>query len=163
MARSWIARYGRSSALASAGFAFLMGLAGSLAMAQELAWPPSTPDGEPHIDHTRKVLNCSEGGCRLTVVHSQEELLQAITVPDLQIVSGGISEEQAAEIQQRIQYSQQQLRVRFGMTLVLGSCFGGDLPWQNGGTSPTAVLPPEMAQHFREIEGTPPAVAKTSK
>ena len=100
------------------GIAVLVGLAGSLAMAQELAWPPSTPDGEPHIDHTRKVLNCSGGGCRLTVVRSQEELLQAMgslatfspapTVPELQLVSSGISEEQAAEIQQRIQNSQQQ-------------------------------------------------------
>ncbi len=122
MAGCWIARTRRAGAIALAGIAVLAGLAGSLAMAQELAWPPSTPDGEPHIDHTRKVLNCSGGGCRLTVVHSQEELLQAMgslatfppapTIPELQVVSSGISEEQAAEIQQRIQNSQQQIRVK---------------------------------------------------
>ncbi len=49
------------------------------------------------------------------------------------------------------------------MTVILGGCFGGELPWQNEDANRTATLPPEIEQHFREIEGTPPPVAKTSK
>jgi hypothetical protein len=173
MAGCWIARTGRPGAFAVAGLALLMGLAGSLAMAQELSWPPSTADGVPHIDHTRKVLHCGSEGCRLTIVRSQEELLQAMsssatfspapTAPTLHVVSSDISAEQQAEIQHRIQNSQQQIRVSLGMTLILGGCFGGDLPWQVGGEKPRATLPPEVAEHFRAIEGSPPVLAKTSK
>lgn len=170
MAGCWIARTRRTGAIALAEIAVLAGLAGSLAMAQELAWPPSTPDGEPHIDHTRKVLNCGTEGCRLIVVRSQEELLQAISssavfsampsAPTARVVS---SEEQPREIQYHIQNSQQTMRVSFGLALILGGCFGSDLPWQVGDEKPSAALPAEMAERFRAIEGSPPTLAKTSK
>jgi hypothetical protein len=169
MAECWIARPGRSGAFVFAGLALLMGLAGSLTIAQELSWPPSTADGAPHIDHTRKVLNCGSERCRLTVVRSQEELLSAVRstvvmspvavpprVPTLRAVMSGASDELQAVSGQRTQNAQQKLRVSFGTILILGGCFGGELPWRAEGDEPEGI-PPEMTERFKAIEGRLPA------
>jgi hypothetical protein len=110
----------------------------ALAGAQEFAWPPSTAGGEPRIDHTRKVLSCNGNGCELTMVRSQEELTQALIGPPRLSVTGGQEatvtfhgNSVSADAQKdsgRASGPDQQVRFSSGFRLILGGCFGGDLP-----------------------------------
>lgn len=93
--------------------------------AQELAWPPSARDESPRIDHTRKVLSCGASGCSMTVVRSQQELRQALWGAEF----GPVPVHERSATMHTAQPSY------FGK-LVLGGCFGGDLPETVRGNAP---------------------------
>jgi hypothetical protein len=130
----------------------------AIAGAQEPAWPPSTPDGEPRIDYTRKILDCNANGCWITVVRSQEDLMQALIGTQKLPIVGGQEAPVTFKGQARIPIVQQhgvwgskmgtvqQVRFSSGFHLILGGCFGGDLP------ATSALSSEESAEIQNEIE-----------
>jgi hypothetical protein len=134
----------------------------SMAGAQEFAWPPSTPDGEPRIDHTRKVLSCNGNRCELTMVRTQGELMQAlIEMPRPPIAVGqeaavvfrgnpGSPDAQQDDVSGRASGQVQQVQFSSGFHLILGGCFGGGLPATSIiGSEESARLQTEIEQRVR--------------
>lgn len=133
----------------------VVGLLVAIAAAQEFAWVPSAPESEPHIDYTRKVLSCNDHGCRLIVVRSQEELLAALISSGhdsepITTVHGRSSspnpqqqenEEVAANVQPIVQN-----HLSYGLRLILGGCFGGELPMSLVNESTVVTIPPELKE-----------------
>jgi hypothetical protein len=136
----------------------------AMAGAQEFFWPPSTPEGEPHIDHTRKVLRCNGGGCELTVVRSQGELLRAL-IGTPQAPMAGAQEKGAAHVHGNASNKnapqqdkaagradglvQPQVRLNPGIRLILGGCFGGELPMSLVDESTAVTIPPEAEERMK--------------
>jgi len=134
------------------------------AMAQEFAWPPSTPEGEPSIDYTRKVLSCSGSGCKLTVVRSQEQLLQALfdaptppiepgpaTGSKIHPVASTSNLQQQDEVLGQRSESAQQIHLSYGLPLILGGCFGGELPLRLVNESAVVTIPPEAVERMKAV------------
>ena len=134
----------------------------AIASAQEFSWPPSTPDGEPHIDHTRKVLSCNGDGCELIVVRTQGELLQALIEtlrPPMAVGqesavifrgNSGSPDAQQEDVSGRGSGQVQQVQFSSGFRLILGGCFGGDLPATSIiGSEESARIQTEIEQRVR--------------
>jgi hypothetical protein len=137
-----VVRLGSARALVSVlgvlvRFAAVVCLGAAIAGAQEFAWPPSTPEGESRIDHTRKVLSCNGTGCELTVARTEGELISVLARVPSPLITGGL--EAVATFQDKPGGPQseasgrpsgqvQQMRFTSGFHLILGGCFGGDLP-----------------------------------
>src|SRR3974390_93109 len=54
-----------------------------------LAWAPSKPDSAPVLDYVRRVLTCDSQACKLRIVHSQQELMEAMeftATPTMQVI-----------------------------------------------------------------------------
>ena len=95
----------------------------TLGIAQEFAWPPpSTPAASPVLDYSRRLLYCVEHQCSLTTVFSQQELLNemAHTRPTRVSLRRRLPDGTFAEQPLMIQVPR--------YPLVLGGCFGADLP-----------------------------------
>ena len=95
----------------------------TLGATQEFAWSPSTLDARPVLDHSRRLLYCFEQHCSITIVFSQQELLNQMAqhirpmrVSLRRLLQDGTFAEQPLLIQVP----------RY--PLVLGGCFGADLP-----------------------------------
>ena len=95
----------------------------TLGTTQEFAWSPSTPDAGPVVDYSRRLLYCFEQHCSITIVFSQQELLNEMaqhTRPMRVSLRRGLQDGTFAEQPLVIQ------RPRY--PLVLGGCFGAELP-----------------------------------
>jgi hypothetical protein len=135
-----------------------VGLIVAIAAAQESAFPPSTPDGEPHIDYTRKVLSCNDHGCRLIVVRSQEELLSALigrvrdsepsTMVQRRYSSLNPQQRENEEVAADVEPIGQN-HFSYGLRLILGGCFGGELPMTFVSESTVVTISPEVGERIQ--------------
>jgi len=95
----------------------------TLGIAQEFAWPPSTPDASPVLDYSRRLLYCFEHQCTITTAFSQQELLNEMaqhTRPTRVSLGRGLLHGTLAEQPLMIQVPR--------YPLILGGCIGADLP-----------------------------------
>ena len=99
----------------------------TLGTAQEFAWPPSTLDASPVLDYSRRLLYCFEQQCSITIVFSQRELLNEMAQHTLPM---------RVSLRRRLQdgtFAEQPLVIQVPRyPLVLGGCFGADLPTSPG-------------------------------
>jgi len=92
------------------------------------AWTPSKPDSGPMLDYVRRVLTCDSLQCTMKVVRSQQELMEAMTfreIPEMRVMSMRQSTDggktwTTKDVSVPV-YNQP-------MRLILGSCYGADLP-----------------------------------
>jgi hypothetical protein len=90
--------------------------------------PSQAGDVRPVLDYTRRVLTCDSLGCVLNVVRSQQELMEAISVSERQKVG-------VVPMWQSTDGGKTWIRVNMTVPvyrqtkhLILGGCFGADLP-----------------------------------
>ena len=103
-------------------------LAGAtLGATQEFAWSPSTPDADPVLDYSRRLLYCFDWQCSITIVFSQQELLSEMAQH---------TRPMQVSLRRRLQdgtFAEQPLVIQVPRyPLVLGGCFGADLPTSPG-------------------------------
>ena len=95
----------------------------TLGTTQEFAWPPSTLDAGPVLDYSRRLLYCFEQNCSITIVFSQQELLNEMAqhIRPMRV-----------SLRRRLQdgtFAEQPLVIQVPRyPLVLGGCFGAELP-----------------------------------
>ena len=104
-------------------------------IAQEFAWPPSTPDPSPVLDYSRRLLYCFEHQCSITTVFSQQELLSEIahhTRPTRVSLLRRLPQGTFAEQSLMIEVPQ--------YPVIVGGCFGADLPRTSRDASDITLL-----------------------
>lgn len=94
---------------------------------KQLAWSPSRPYGQLALDYTRRLLICDLLGCGMKVIRSQEELQQELVgKTEMRVVHRRQSSDGGKTwITTDVTVPAYATPVR----MILGGCFGGDLPF----------------------------------
>jgi hypothetical protein len=94
-----------------------------------LAFPPSRPNSGPVLDYVRRVLTCDSLACTFKVVRSQQELMRAMEFTPAQETQV-ISTRQSTDGGKTWTTSNMTVPVyRVPLRLLMGGCFGADLPF----------------------------------
>jgi len=84
---------------------------------------PSRHSGALLLDHTRRLLTCDSGRCRWKLIRSQQEMLDAMNGAPVERNWPRARTRKAA-----VSEAREPATDAFAVRLMIGSCFGADLP-----------------------------------